>query len=96
MEDNPSILSHVSIGTNDFDRATKFYDTVLPSIGCKRIMEHTDAVAYGKAYPEFWVQSPGNGKAATVGNGFHIAFMADSKIMVDAFYRAALDAGGFS
>jgi catechol 2,3-dioxygenase-like lactoylglutathione lyase family enzyme len=94
MEDIPSILSHVSVGTNDFERAVKFYDSVLPSIGCKRVMVHSDAVAYGKAYPEFWVQSPSDGKAASVGNGCHIAFIAASKNMVDAFYRVALDAGG--
>jgi catechol 2,3-dioxygenase-like lactoylglutathione lyase family enzyme len=93
MEDNPSILSHVSIGTNDFARAARFYDTVLATIGCKRIIEHPDAVAYGKAYPEFWVQSPCDGNAASVGNGFHIAFIADSKSMVDDFHRAAINAG---
>jgi catechol 2,3-dioxygenase-like lactoylglutathione lyase family enzyme len=27
--DNASILNHVSIGTNDLDRATRFYDQVL-------------------------------------------------------------------
>ena len=93
MEDNPSILSHLSIGTNDYERATKFYDAVLAALGCRRIMEHAGAMAYGKAYPEFWVQAPSDGKAATVGNGFHVAFMADSKQMVDDFYRAAVAAG---
>jgi catechol 2,3-dioxygenase-like lactoylglutathione lyase family enzyme len=33
--DNPSILSHVSIGTNDFARAVAFYDAVLSTLGCK-------------------------------------------------------------
>lgn len=47
MDDNPSILSHVSIGTNQFERAVAFYDKVLPTLGCKRIMEHPGAVAYG-------------------------------------------------
>lgn len=28
MEDNLSILSHVSIGTNNFERAVAFYDQV--------------------------------------------------------------------
>jgi len=93
MEENPSFLSHVSIGTNDFERATKFYDAVLPSIGCKRIMAHGQAVAYGKVYPEFWVQTPANGRPASAGNGFHIAFIADSKRMVDDFHRAAMNAG---
>ena len=93
MDSIPSVLSHVSIGTNDFERAAKFYDAVLPTIGCKRVMQHQDAVAYGKLYPEFWVQSPSDGKAASVGNGFHIAFIADSKSMVDDFHRAAMAAG---
>ena len=42
----PSILSHVSIGTNDFRRAVAFYDRVLPTLGCKRIMEHRLAAVF--------------------------------------------------
>ena len=37
-DDNPSILSHVSIGTNDQARTTAFYDVVLATLGCKRVM----------------------------------------------------------
>jgi len=33
MDNNPSILSHVSIGTNDFERAVAFYDAVLSPLG---------------------------------------------------------------
>jgi catechol 2,3-dioxygenase-like lactoylglutathione lyase family enzyme len=94
MDNNPSILSHVSIGTNDFERAVAFYDAVLPTLGCKRIMEHPGAVAYGKEYPEFWVGTPIDGQAATVGNGTHIGFIAPTKEAVHAFYEAALAAGG--
>lgn len=94
MEDNPSILSHVSIGTNNFTRAVAFYDQVLPTLGCRRIMEHPGAVAYGKQYPEFWVQTPINGQPASVGNGTHISFVALTKQAVHDFYEAALAAGG--
>jgi catechol 2,3-dioxygenase-like lactoylglutathione lyase family enzyme len=94
MDDNPSILSHVSIGTNDFERALAFYDQVLPTLGCKRIMEHPGAVAYGKQYPEFWVQTPINGQPASVGNGTHIGFIAPTQEAVHAFYAAARAAGG--
>lgn len=48
MSENPSALSHVSIGTNQFERAVAFYDAVLAPLSCKRIMEHPGAVAYGK------------------------------------------------
>ena len=91
---NPSILSHVSIGTNDFGRATAFYDAVLATIGCTRQLDFPGAVGYGKAFPEFWVQEPIDGTPATQGNGTHFGFIASSKEIVDAFSAAAIKAGG--
>lgn len=93
MESNPSILSHVSLGSNDFDRAVAFYDRVLATLGCRRVVEHPGAVAYGREYPEFWIQRPYNGAPASVGNGTHIGFFAPDRDAVDAFYQAAVAAG---
>ena len=90
----PSVISHVSIGSNRYDEAVSFYDQVLPTLGCKRIMEHPGAVAWGKMFPEFWVQRPIDGKEASVGNGTHFGFLAWTKEQVDAFHAAALAAGG--
>lgn len=92
-EQNPSILSHVSIGSNRFESACAFYDQVLAVLGCKRILAHPGAVAWGREYPEFWLQTPINGEPATVGNGAHIGFFAEDKASVDAFHLAALAAG---
>jgi len=92
-DDNPSILSHVSIGTNHFERATAFYDKVMATLGYRRVMAHPGAVAYGKQYPEFWVQQPIDGYPASHGNGTHFGFIAPSKEAVHAFYDAALAAG---
>ncbi|QEY26202.1 VOC family protein [Neisseria zalophi] len=97
MMENPSILSHVSLGTNRFDEAVAFYDKVLATLGIGRILdvtEHFPAIAYGRAYPEFWIQQPFNGKPAEAANGVHIAFMAKNREEVHAFYEAALAAGG--
>lgn len=91
--ENPSIMSHVSIGTNDLARAVAFYDAVLPTLGCRKLFEYPGAIAYGKRFPEFWVQTPIDGKAATVGNGTHLCFIATSKEAVHAFHEAALAAG---
>ena len=93
-DDNPSIISHISIGTDDLERAGSFYDQVLGTLGCVRIMEHPGAIAYGKQFPEFWVQTPLDEGQATAGNGVHIAFMADSAQAVDEFHRVALASGG--
>jgi catechol 2,3-dioxygenase-like lactoylglutathione lyase family enzyme len=90
---NPSILSHVSVGTNDFEKAKKFYQTVLATLGCRIIMEHPGAIAFGREYPEFWVGTPVDGKKANVGNGSHFGFYAASKAEVDRFYAAAVANG---
>lgn len=92
--ENPSIISHVSIGTNQFERAVAFYDSVLATLGCKQMMAYPGAVAYGRVFPEFWVQTPFDGQPATVGNGTHFGFVANTKEAVHAFHAAALAAGG--
>ena len=91
---SPSIMSHVSIGTNRFDEAVEFYDQVLATIGASRIMEHEGAVAYGKSFPEFWVQKPIDGARADRANGTHFSFLAANREQVQAFYDAGLAAGG--
>ena len=90
---SPSVISHVSVGTNNFERARAFYDAVMPCVGARVIMEHPGAVAYGRQFPEFWLQLPHDGNPASVGNGFHIGFIADNKEQVQAFYDAAIAAG---
>ena len=93
--DVPSIVSHVSIGVNDLAAALAFYDAVLPTIGATRKLEIPDvAVAYGKAFPEFWVQRPLDAGEANPGNGVHFGFIAPNREAVHAFHAAALAAGG--
>ena len=95
MAENPSILSHISLGTNDFERAVAFYDKVLPALGCRRLMEHPGAVA--------WPPVPGvlgaetHRRQARQHRQRHPRrFFAADQAAVQAFYQAALDAGGTS
>jgi len=90
---SPSVISHVSIGTNDYEKARAFYDAVMPTVGANRLMEYPNAAAYGRKFPEFWVAAPHDGEPASVGNGFHIGFIADNKEQVHAFYDTAIAAG---
>jgi catechol 2,3-dioxygenase-like lactoylglutathione lyase family enzyme len=88
------MLHHVSIGVSDVGRAAQFYDSVLATLGYRRVMEFLPfAVAYGEGGPEFWVQMPQDQQAPSSGNGAHIAFTAQNKKHVDAFHAAALGAG---
>jgi hypothetical protein len=79
MDGTPSIISHVSLGTTISTGPSAFYDKVLAVLGCRRIMEHPGAVAWGRMFPEFWIQTPYDGGKATVGNGVHVGFIAGSR-----------------
>lgn len=91
---NPSVLSHVSLGTNDFPRAKAFYDAVLPTLQIRPVMDFDGYAGYGRAFPEFWIQRPHDGGRASVGNGVHVAFLANSVDEVKAFHAKALAMGG--
>ncbi len=99
-DETPSIISHVSMGTRDMAKALRFYDAVMPSVGAHRqhVIELADrgivAVAYGKQFPEFWIQVPDNGQPAHVGNGIHVGFIAVDQNSVHRFHEIALQHGG--
>ena len=95
MSSPASALSHVSLGTNRFEKAVAFYDAVLATLGIQRVLDLTEhqAMAYGRAFPEFWIQRPHDGQPAQTANGVHVAFLAESNAQVDAFYEAALAHG---
>lgn len=94
VDDVPTILNHVSVGTDDVERAGRFYDAVLTPLGAQRLHAAEWGLAYGKKWPEFWVQLAFDQGRASGGNGTHIAFMAPPRDAVDAFYQAGLDQGG--
>lgn len=89
-------MTHASIGTNDFERAVAFYDKVMATIGAEKKMSVPGAVAYGRMFPEFWVQQPIDGGPATVGNGTHFGLYAATKDQVDDFFKTAIEAGATS
>lgn len=89
-----SILSHVSLGTNDYPRAKAFYDAVLATLQIGCVMEFPGYAGFGRKFPEFWIQLPYDQGRASVGNGVHVAFLANSVEEVNAFHAKALALGG--
>lgn len=92
---------YITLGTNDLDRARRFYDSVMPTLGIVRRAEAATEIGYG--VPEgapgggaitLWITRPFDGAPATVGNGSMPAFKAPSRAAVDAFHAAALANGG--
>ena len=89
-----AIFTHVVLGTNDIEKARKFYDSTLGALGLKRVMNMDNASLWGKDGPEFMVTKPANGQPATAANGGTIGFAAPNRAAVHAFHKAALEAGG--
>jgi len=89
------MIGYVTLGTNDLDRAARFYDALLAEIGAGRFMQDARFVAWAVApdKPSLGVIKPWDGKPATVGNGVMVALVVDSPAKVDALYRKAMELG---
>ena len=91
------MLDHIGFGVSDFARSKQFYESALAPLGYRIIMEVTPQESGGEASagfgderkPYFWI---GTGNALS--GRLHVAFMAKDRAAVDAFYRAAIAAGG--
>ena len=92
------MIDHVGIPVSDIARSTEFYLKALEPLGISIVMEvsaeqtgHGAAVGFGANFkPFFWI---GGAEGLGVGH-VHVAFAAPSRAAVDAFYRAAITAGG--
>jgi catechol 2,3-dioxygenase-like lactoylglutathione lyase family enzyme len=99
------MIDHLGIPVSDIARATEFYAKALAPLGYGIVMQvsaaetgHGAAVGFGapgkaedfqSGKPSFWI-----GEGERLAGPVHVAFVAPSRASVDAFYRAALAAGG--
>jgi catechol 2,3-dioxygenase-like lactoylglutathione lyase family enzyme len=88
------MIHHLSLGTNDIERARAFYNPVFAVLGLHLMKESDDALDYGVGAILVTLTRPLNGKPSMPGNGVHVAFAAENRAMVNAFYEAALANGG--
>jgi catechol 2,3-dioxygenase-like lactoylglutathione lyase family enzyme len=92
------MFSHLTIGTNNLERAMAFYDAVLAPLGIERVPSKYEKWAAwqrpGEA-PKLWVGFPYNRLPASWGNGWMAAFTASTRAAVDAAYAAAMASGGY-
>lgn len=91
------MIDHIGIAASDFAASRRLYEAALAPLGIGLMMEVTPEQTGGyrglglgrNGKPFFWL---GNGGPR--GAGMHIAFVAESRAQVDAFYQAAIAAGG--
>lgn len=93
------MLDHIGVPVSNYARSKAFYERVLAPLGGGLVME-VPAERAGRAHagfgkdgkPSFWISASPNAALSTI----HVAFVADDRAAVDAFYRAAMAAGGTS
>jgi catechol 2,3-dioxygenase-like lactoylglutathione lyase family enzyme len=91
------MIDHTGVSISNPARSRAFYEKALAPLGYRILMdipvEHTGGVAvWGMGVPpkpDFWVHE-GPPQQPHV----HIAFHAETRAIVDAFYQAAIAAGG--
>ena len=92
------MIGFVMVGTNNLDKATKFYDTLLDTIELQRVITNEKYTGYASKEKadevEFYIANPANKDKATFGNGTQISFLVNSKDLVDNFYNTGIELGG--
>jgi catechol 2,3-dioxygenase-like lactoylglutathione lyase family enzyme len=90
------MIDHMGFSVGDYARAKAFYERALAPLGYTLITEVTAqetgqaAAGFGSGgKPDFWI-----GREGKLEKPVHVAIVAQARPAVDAFYQAALAAGG--
>ncbi len=91
------MIDHTGLAVSDGKVSVEFYTKALAPLGYKALRTVPPEVTGGKIVvgfgvppkPDFWIT-----EGAPNTPRIHIAFRAESRAMVDAFYAAAIAAGG--
>ena len=89
------MIGYVTLGTNNLEKSTVFYDALLGEMGAGRFMESDSFVAWATSpgSPGVSVIKPHDGNPASVGNGVMVAIACDKPETVDRLYNKALELG---
>jgi catechol 2,3-dioxygenase-like lactoylglutathione lyase family enzyme len=90
-------IDHIGLSVSDYERAKAFYAAAFAPLRIGVVMEvgpeltggHPACGLGADGKPFFWISAEGQTAPHT-----HVAIRAESRAQVDAFYQAALAAGG--
>ena len=90
------MLAHISIGVKDVERSKRFYDAAMAPLGyrCVRPARSMTGYGYGTDDISFWVMSAERPVPADESRDCISVSRQSTPAAVDAFYAAALQAGG--
>jgi catechol 2,3-dioxygenase-like lactoylglutathione lyase family enzyme len=95
------VFSHIFVGVKDFDRAFAFYSLLMATLGIKpRFHDPSRPWAGWQSHPGprplFLIGRPFDGQPHEPGNGQMVAFLAETRAVVDEAFEMALANGGTS
>jgi catechol 2,3-dioxygenase-like lactoylglutathione lyase family enzyme len=89
------MIDHIGVCVSDYQRSKTFFREALAPLGYGLVMEldlpegKVGGLGVGGAMPDFWIT-----QGAAQRPPVHVAFNAENRPTVDAFYQAAIAAGG--
>ncbi len=91
------MIDHLGFDVSDIAKARAFYEKALAPLGIGVLMQAKNAAWDGvgmgaNGHPFFWIGTPAGGQG--LNRSVHVAFVAPNRAAVDAFYAAAIAAGG--
>jgi catechol 2,3-dioxygenase-like lactoylglutathione lyase family enzyme len=89
-----SMIDHVSIGVRDIARTKHFYDAALKPLGYECLSQDEGSLGYGRDTVGLWISAVERPVLPDDQSGLHFCFSAPTRLSVDAFHAAALNAGG--
>jgi len=85
------MFDHLGIAVANLERSRAFYSAALAALGVQELMEFDTSIGFGIDRPQFWIMQ---GEPAVWRPRTHVAFRAATRLEVDTFHRAAMEAGG--
>ena len=90
------MIDHTGCSVSNWEKSKAFYDAAFAALGGRMLYQvpteftgGANVAGYGREKPDWWISDRGE-----PGPGRHIAFAARNRAEVDAFYDAAIAAGG--
>ena len=90
------MIDHVSLAVSDLGRSVPFYERLFAPLGMTKLVVRPAAIGFGKAYPEVWINLRAGMAPLPLDSGVHLCLRAKTTDEVNAFYAAAMAAGGVS
>lgn len=89
------MIGYTTVGTNDYERAQKFFDALLGELGAKRLVDNDRICVWGTdGRGMVGVCKPYDENKATSGNGVMLALNVGDEASVKRIYDKALELGG--